>query len=220
MTTTSQRLPSSHISSLTEGIMPTAQGFLDLPAELRNHIYEVAIATHDGRKQPSIVNVCRQTRKDALSVFYSTHRFHFNLNSEGRLAMNAWLRATGQAKLSLIRQLRLEIRVDAIPEHLRGNPLMSADIDVNIGFTESWERTFTARALGIRDNRRTAWVLQHALSFMIQGDYDYHGGMVKMMMRIARVLKDWGKYTFAVGRQNGVIGMVEILLFRPSHLAR
>ena len=72
--------------------------FLDLPAELRNSVYELVVQGRDrdadtktpirvvggefciGYHQPNITRVCRQTRREALFVFYRENTFTFNFD--------------------------------------------------------------------------------------------------------------------------------------------
>ncbi|OCL02511.1 hypothetical protein AOQ84DRAFT_228916 [Glonium stellatum] len=72
--------------------------FLDLPAELRNSVYELVVQGRDrdadtktpirvvggefciGYHQPNITRVCRQIRREALFVFYRENVFTFNFD--------------------------------------------------------------------------------------------------------------------------------------------
>ena len=69
----------------------TGTGFLDLPAELRNRIYHLALTRPDtinvtsfdiakpqfnsSATQPALTQICRQIRNEALPVFYNQNCF-------------------------------------------------------------------------------------------------------------------------------------------------
>ncbi|KAK5682969.1 hypothetical protein LTS10_004497 [Elasticomyces elasticus] len=98
--------------------------FLALPAELRNVIYEFIIAAHETRAQPSFVNACRQTRTEALDLFYSNHRFDFG-PAGPRSYHIYWLGAIGGSKVEYIRFVRgtVEMYDNSQPSGLRVTPI-------------------------------------------------------------------------------------------------
>jgi len=89
----------------------TGKGFLDLSPELRNQIYALVLNKHHGTKAPGIINSCKQTREDALKLFYSTHCLDFfDLPSKGHRnyyeSVNKLLDAVGNENASRIRGMR------------------------------------------------------------------------------------------------------------------
>jgi len=65
---------------------PTRKGFLDLPGEIRNHIYRLALVQQEainGRrtKVPTIavLRVCKRIRDEASSILYSENTFTFGI---------------------------------------------------------------------------------------------------------------------------------------------
>ncbi|KAK5736339.1 hypothetical protein LTR17_007503 [Elasticomyces elasticus] len=98
--------------------------FLALPAELRNLIYEFMIAAHETRAQPNFVNACRQTRTEALDLFYSNHRFDFG-PAGPRSDHIYWLGAIGESKVEFIRFVRgtIEMYDNSHPNGLRVTPV-------------------------------------------------------------------------------------------------
>lgn len=82
----------------SDSLQYTPFRFLDLPAELRNAVYELVVQGRDrdadtktpirvvggefciGYHQPNITRVCRQMRREALFVFYRENTFTFNFD--------------------------------------------------------------------------------------------------------------------------------------------
>jgi len=108
------------------------RGFFDLSAELRNKIYELAlikpderaitipvvdietyddnhvfkcetmVQTHLLQREPYLLLVCRQTRKEALPIYYGGNAFQ----CENRAGFIKWLTHLGAHKRSLLRKLQ------------------------------------------------------------------------------------------------------------------
>jgi hypothetical protein len=69
--------------------------FLDLPAELRESIYEFSFSSRraDDFNTPAISRTCRLLRKEALPLFYKTQRFALNLLTEDAVqSSKLWIR--------------------------------------------------------------------------------------------------------------------------------
>ena len=56
--------------------------FLQLPGEIRNHIYQAALVETDeivitkkGPSQPALLRVCRQIRREARGIYYTANKF-------------------------------------------------------------------------------------------------------------------------------------------------
>ncbi|KAK3639186.1 hypothetical protein LTR56_008777 [Elasticomyces elasticus] len=95
--------------------MPVVSRFLALPAELRNFIYELAFEGNismDG-KQAGVVMACRQSREEALLLFYNISCFAFKRSSSLSIMLEGpegrqWLQAIGEANAGQLRYLRFE----------------------------------------------------------------------------------------------------------------
>ncbi|KAK3696755.1 hypothetical protein LTR37_017779 [Vermiconidia calcicola] len=94
--------------------------FFDLPVELRDHIYTLAMGpwktalvtvNPDSARQPPISRVCLQLRVESLPIFYSVLSFQITLNSKLALRPGApgfdWLRAIGKTNLNMVREIQL-----------------------------------------------------------------------------------------------------------------
>lgn len=108
--------------------------FLDLPAELRNHVYELAMLdqtsldirpSYHGKirlpdlahqvAQPPITRTCRLVRRDTLPIFYGETLFTFRIHRpqlwkpDDMLtlpqAAGVWLHAIGRQNRAMIRKL-------------------------------------------------------------------------------------------------------------------
>ncbi|KAK5741776.1 hypothetical protein LTR17_003767 [Elasticomyces elasticus] len=102
--------------------MQPTKGFLALPPELRNSIYEIIIGEHAGAKNkdtkpPALINVCRATRTEASALYYSTYPFTFSASATYAMArahpfrriVSKWLRAIGEENAKNVRVLRMEL---------------------------------------------------------------------------------------------------------------
>lgn len=95
--------------------------FLDLPPELRNHIYEYAFTNETPfsealcrPRQPAITRVCRTLRAECLELFYASQTFvvhiiRYPYHERERLPIAAadrlWLKAIGTKNVSAIRAI-------------------------------------------------------------------------------------------------------------------
>ncbi|KAK5692717.1 hypothetical protein LTR17_025348, partial [Elasticomyces elasticus] len=93
---------------------------LGLPAELRNHIFELALVSKNARvsiylqgghftppsaTQPGISRTNRQLRQETLPIFYGQNAFEIHPSDRpGLLACKTWVQAIA-AQLELIRTL-------------------------------------------------------------------------------------------------------------------
>ena len=100
---------------------------LALPAELRNRIYELVVgeantiniytdkvATKHPRlpgvyrylplppTEPGLAKTCRNTRKEALPIYYGTKSFYFN----SRIGLQTWLYLLGNVRRAMVRDVR------------------------------------------------------------------------------------------------------------------
>ena len=75
---------------------------LELPAEMRNRIYQYALIdsdcvtlTHENCTQPALLRTCRQTRTEASGIFYSANKFQLEacspLRTRGLPQVQHWL---------------------------------------------------------------------------------------------------------------------------------
>ncbi|TKA69474.1 hypothetical protein B0A49_05212 [Cryomyces minteri] len=89
--------------------------FLELPAELRNNIYSLALVqpsrinVYDGSssKQPPLTRVCKQIRGECLPLFYGANEFYAEVFAP-RFKLPFWFRVIGNANCLLLRSLRVE----------------------------------------------------------------------------------------------------------------
>ncbi|KAK3639168.1 hypothetical protein LTR56_008759 [Elasticomyces elasticus] len=118
---------------------------LALPAELRNLIYELIIATHETRAQPNFVNACRQTRTEALDLFYGTHRFLFG---PGALLPHHlhWLEVIGEARVDCIRFVRGVVKMYDSSQPV-GQRVTAASLEIEIRDNGSREKALVPRFL-------------------------------------------------------------------------
>lgn len=79
---------------------------LGIPPELRNHIYRYALVQDSGiqvsaqeRLQPALLRTCRQTRKEASSIFYEENTFEVNtVDMKPQLPLQHWAETEVGAK--------------------------------------------------------------------------------------------------------------------------
>ncbi|KAK3116840.1 hypothetical protein LTR53_002404 [Teratosphaeriaceae sp. CCFEE 6253] len=93
-------------------------GFMALPTEIRIQIFEYLLVDHDGRrihfthsphyscsfsaiKEPLLLTVSKQLRKETLKVFYGSNVFHVPTTA----ALIVWLVRLGEEKRGLLRQV-------------------------------------------------------------------------------------------------------------------
>ncbi|KAF2214736.1 hypothetical protein CERZMDRAFT_95128 [Cercospora zeae-maydis SCOH1-5] len=96
---------------------------LELPAELRNRIYELVIPSNaivrirsGGQNQPGITRASRQLRAEALPMFYDRTRIEFGLEKEREYqAARSWVKTAARAgKLNAIKQFRVVTTVTIV----------------------------------------------------------------------------------------------------------
>lgn len=92
---------------------------LKLPPELRNRIYELALSDHDrriavnldkhSRGVPPLLQVCRQTRREALSMYYGGATFGcYWLHETSRVEMACqWFELIGDEAAKHVRHIRV-----------------------------------------------------------------------------------------------------------------
>ncbi|KAL9077841.1 MAG: hypothetical protein Q9157_003242 [Trypethelium eluteriae] len=76
-------------SNRTPGLRGTLRSLLDLPTEIRKHIYELVLCTNDVSpviernnmqlQQPPLTRCCRLIRAESLDVFYTKNDFHTSI---------------------------------------------------------------------------------------------------------------------------------------------
>ena len=116
----SKATPAKPTVALERAIKPaTFPRFLELPAELRNNIYEHAVADHKTQaltrpQQPAICRASRQLRHESLGLFYFTQTFVISTvgtpQKGGRTIVDkdrAWLESIGSRNRGHIRSVML-----------------------------------------------------------------------------------------------------------------
>ena len=132
--------------STTEQAFP----FLEMPAELRNRVYEIALISRNGidlshywhydegpgfqetAAQPSLTRICHQVRQESLLVFYGANWFLTGLRPKMWLAERTedWLQAIGHKNKSMIKHLYIENTKKVNLEILLG-----FEVDEKVGIT-------------------------------------------------------------------------------------
>ena len=105
---------------MTSTATPKASPFLQLPAELRNQVYTDVLAleepvrlirlrgTYFGKPSdaaPALLQVCRETRDEARSIYYANKTFHFARHYGWTDDMAMWLKALDAEDVSVIRHI-------------------------------------------------------------------------------------------------------------------
>ena len=118
--------------------------FLRLPAELRNHIYQMVLVKSDLIDttcsstfykmqalvaQPALTKVCRQIRAETLPIFYGANVFlvakRYNCIMDwniGSPPMDAWFQAVGRTSCRRFKHLYIDYCWDVCLEHCFGMP--------------------------------------------------------------------------------------------------
>ena len=73
--------------------------FIELPAELRNRIYRLALLEPDAIKindsstpqEPSLLSACRQIRQEAISIYYGENHFELQVADLDPTTAQKWL---------------------------------------------------------------------------------------------------------------------------------
>ena len=105
-----------------------------LPSELRNHVYEVVIAGYNKLDQLDFINTGRQTRAEALSLFYQLNTFEIfggHRGSTNHTIFCRWLKFIGEANAEVLQhvrfilfddgQKRLDMHFDRTSRSVRGD---------------------------------------------------------------------------------------------------
>jgi hypothetical protein len=82
----------------------TKPHFLDLPAEIRNQIYELVVISKGiigYARPPNIAQVSQQVRRESLPIFYSNNIF----NVQSASSLNAWIPSISEPNRHLIRHV-------------------------------------------------------------------------------------------------------------------
>jgi len=82
---------------------------LELPAELRNLIYEYTLTAPDRLvltndtlpEQPALTRTCRQIRSECLPMFYEKNQFRYYCRDFSRVAINRWIDRIGTDNFKL-----------------------------------------------------------------------------------------------------------------------
>ena len=94
---------------------------LELPAEMRIKIFEEIIVSNSSilinrrswPREPALFAVCRQTREEALPLFYRLNTFHLKsgplVNGSLYLVATWWFRHIGKAKAGMVKRLELHM---------------------------------------------------------------------------------------------------------------
>ena len=90
--------------------------FLDLPGELRNHIYELLVIRFDPdfnifTPLRRIARVCTQVRRESLVIFLSRHNFFVKLAWENIDYLVHWLDTIGTLNLQYLKSLSIDCTV-------------------------------------------------------------------------------------------------------------
>ncbi len=151
-------------SSDSPGKEKTIRSFMTLPPEIRNMIYKfVVIPTPKGfyvradvlafDRTPTIAQTCRQTRKEALAIYYGHNTFRVHIYTLSHLQpFYDWLKAIGPDYSKIIRQINIEI-----PGYGWANirhflevkeSLLAPDVNVefeidNLYLEDSWRKALT-----------------------------------------------------------------------------
>lgn len=132
-------------TAVVKRLVPNASktSFFDLPAEIRNDIYALAvieeqpIAARLPFKVPPITQVCHQTRIEALPVFYAGNHFDLDIESTDYSITNlrCWLNAIGSQSILCIRKIH-------VPKWVVGRSDTPYP-DVDIDFSKAWRNFAT-----------------------------------------------------------------------------
>lgn len=89
---------------------------LQLPAELRNQIYHHALVAGQridvtgvtSPKEPGLLATCKQIRSEAQSTYYTDNVFHVVVDLKQQAENHHWLKALGETRVGLVKELRIE----------------------------------------------------------------------------------------------------------------
>ncbi|KAK4542273.1 hypothetical protein LTR36_006926 [Oleoguttula mirabilis] len=129
-------VPDTHKKASASGSIAKAnsKSFLEFPPELRNMVYDLVIASHEGIHQPSLINTCHQIREEALQVFYATHIFtfdargpsHSGYRNSAEQNISSWAERIGRRHTRHLRHLRFRVRAE------RGGQEVDCDVDLDV----------------------------------------------------------------------------------------
>ena len=107
LTSTNPEAPSRQQTTAAPARVAQDSRFLDLPAELRNTIYELAVLDHSGGieicltlREPALLSVCSQTRDEASAIYYKQNKFWYDALSLNTIRLNQWSTKTAAAAFS------------------------------------------------------------------------------------------------------------------------
>lgn len=160
------------------------RGFLALLPEIRNAIYEAAVAIHDGHKQPALSRACRQTRTEALQMFYQRNIFTFDA-AIARQQFKRWADVIGKRELGLVRHLRFLINAEygGGPGYTR----WSMVIELNVTISEDAPHSITARYSNLNVSSRYRKRLRSHLQLVEKRDA---GRVVSMLRRVVQAVPE------------------------------
>lgn len=127
--------------------------FFDLPAELRNRIYELAVPSRcelnipvPVRKNAAITQVCKQTRSESLPIFRANNAFYILLRVSKSEHWNKgdWLRTLAGSGIKHISGLRVEFASHVARESRYKDPL-----DMSMGISRDVDNTQVVVSLSI-----------------------------------------------------------------------
>lgn len=211
--TTKRKAPSGQIKSSQSLVAGnesvSTKGFFDLPAEMRNKIYELALQnevvkypkpTHSNKKGraafPGLLMASKRINKEVLEMFYSKVTFHFEVADK----MLSWLRKLGLKKRNLVRKVivsdTIEMKFDytfiawALLQNSKWRRMAKDRVCENLRAIERRLRdhglglqpgSITTRSICWMDSKRTRRVF-----FRCRHDVE-HGG--RLLLRSSR--SDW-----------------------------
>lgn len=150
---------------------------LELPAELRNMVYEFVLTSPSALQrpaQPALTMACRQVRDEALPLFYSSNVFSFDLRYQyptSPMAFRAqglqWLDSITQKNSTHIQKLRLAFGqrwLKIIPGHRTRSSYAEVFLAVSLN---EWQRSVEVKhsdtsqiLVGERSLHRNTRILQ------------------------------------------------------------
>ena len=181
--------------------------FLDLPAEIRNRIYEHALpqdamlllpgaCTHQSvtsAVQPALTRVCRQVRAEALPVFYAENCFVAHVHRFDVGHFIHFMTAIGQEKRSMIRKVILYLASQenagcgqGLLQYVRwvtserGIEKLSIKIDGDIDSDAEYimdDATTLAWKLVAERRTSEAKVRQALKEFLVREEFECHSGI-------------------------------------------
>lgn len=92
---------------------------LNLPAELRNHIFKLAVVKDHpieiyswvAHRKAALLATCKQIRSEALAIYYGENTFIFPLPWNPKVTESKWRDAISNRRTDLIRDLRIDLHL-------------------------------------------------------------------------------------------------------------